>query len=69
MKTRILFAVLMGFVATAIVSFTLVSVNIGFSEKFTSQWLKSWFIGYLVITPTILFIGPGLQNFVNKRMK
>ncbi|MCU0437740.1 MAG: DUF2798 domain-containing protein [Raineya sp.] len=66
MKQRLIFALLMGIITTCIISFTLISINVGFTEKFLQTWLKSWLIAYLVVIPAILFIAPRVQAFVNK---
>jgi hypothetical protein len=65
MKQKIAFALLMGVVTTCIISFTLVSVNVGFTDQFTTIWLRSWGIAYLVVIPAILVIGPLVQRIVN----
>ncbi len=69
MKNKIAFAFLMGVITTGIISFTLISVNIGFTEKFLRIWLKSWGMAYLVVIPAILIIGPRIQNLVDKLLK
>lgn len=63
---KILFALLMGVVTTGIISFTLISVNIGYTEKFLSIWLKSWSIAYMVVIPAILIIGAQVQKLVDR---
>ncbi len=69
MKNKIVFALIMGIVTTGIISFTLISINIGFNEKFLKTWLRSWGIAYLVVIPAILIIGPRIQKLVNKLLK
>lgn len=69
MKSKIAFALIMGVVTTGIISFTLISVNIGFTEKFFQIWLQSWGMAYLVVIPAILIIGPRIQNLVDKLFK
>ncbi len=59
----------MGVVTTGIISFTLISVNIGYTEKFLAIWLRSWGIAYLVVIPAILIIGPRIQKLVDKLLK
>jgi hypothetical protein len=63
-KKKIARALLMGISPTAIVSFTVLWVNLGFSEKFLRTWLKSWMIGYSVMVPIIFFIAPAIDRFV-----
>ncbi len=65
MKQKIAFALIMGVVTTGIISFTLISINIGFVERFLSIWLRSWATAYVVVIPCILLIGPKVQAFVN----
>jgi hypothetical protein len=69
MKNKIVFALIMGIVTTGIISFTLISVNIGFNERFLKIWLRSWGIAYLVVIPAILIIGPRIQKLVDILLK
>ena len=66
MKQKIAFAMIMGVITTGIISFTLVSVNIGFIDRFAVIWLRSWGMAYLVVIPAILIVGPLVQGMVNK---
>ncbi|EJG02066.1 DUF2798 domain-containing protein [Flavobacterium sp. F52] len=66
MKQKIAFALSMGSITTGIISFILIFLNIGFSDKFLRVWLKSWGISYLIIIPAILIIGPILQKRIEK---
>jgi hypothetical protein len=66
MKQKIAFTLIMGYITTAIISFTLILINAGFSEKFLGIWLKSWGIAYLAVIPTILIISPIIQKLVNE---
>ena len=68
-KQRIAFALLMGIITTGVISFTLISVNLGFSEKFLATWLRSWIMAYVVVIPAILFVGPKVQGLVFKWIK
>lgn len=65
MKNKIMFALIMGIITTGIISFTLVSVNIGYTEKFIKIWLRSWGLAYLVVIPAILLLGPQVQKLVD----
>jgi hypothetical protein len=69
MKNKIMFALIMGIVTTGIISFTLISVNLGFSDKFLKVWLRSWGMAYLVVIPAILIIGPMVQKLVDRLLK
>ncbi|MES2512927.1 MAG: DUF2798 domain-containing protein [Bacteroidota bacterium] len=65
MKNKIAFALIMGIITTGIISFTLISVNIGYTEKFAGIWLRSWAMAYLVAVPAILIMGPKIQKLVD----
>lgn len=65
MKHKIAFALIMGVITTGIISFTLISINIGFTQSFFPIWLKSWGMAYCVVIPAILLIGPKVQKFVD----
>lgn len=66
LKRKIAFALLMGIVTTGIISFTLLSLNLGFSEDFALTWLRSWSVAYVIVIPAILVIGPRLQAQVDR---
>lgn len=65
MKQRIAAAFIMGIITTGLISFTLISINIGFTEKFLARWIKSWGMAYVLIVPVILFVGPKVQKLVS----
>lgn len=69
MKQKIAFALLMGIVTTGLISFTVVSVNLGFVENFLRIWLKSWAIAYLIVVPVILTIAPQIERLVGLLFK
>ena len=69
MKNKIAFAMVMGIITTGIISFVLISINIGFTDSFIRIWLKSWGIAYVVVIPAIIIIGPLVQKFVDKILK
>ncbi|NIJ53428.1 DUF2798 domain-containing protein [Dyadobacter arcticus] len=64
MKQKIAFAMIMGVITTGIITFTLISLNVGFVPNFLVIWLKSWSMAYLVVIPVILVIGPRVQKLV-----
>lgn len=66
MKRKIAFALLMGIVTTGIISFALLALNLGFSRGFALTWLRSWGIGYVIVIPAILVIGPRLQAQIDR---
>jgi len=63
-KKKIVRALLTGISPTGIVSFTVLWVNLGFSDNFFRTWLKSWMIGYSVMVPIIFFVAPAIDRFV-----
>lgn len=69
LKRKIAFALVMGIVTTGIISFALLALNLGFSETFVRAWLRSWGIGYVVVVPAILLVGPPLQAQINRWIK
>ena len=69
MKQKIAFALIMGIITTGIISFTLISINIGYGEKFLRIWMRSWATAYAVVIPAILIIGPWVQILVDYLFK
>lgn len=69
MKQKIAFAMIMGVITTGIISFTLISINVGYVSNFLMIWFRSWGMAYLVVIPAILVIGPKVQAFVNNWFK
>jgi hypothetical protein len=69
LKRKIAFSLLMGAVTTGIISFVLLAINLGFSADFGLTWLRSWVIGYALVIPAILLIGPRLQAQVDRLVR
>ncbi len=69
MKRKIAFALAMGIVTTGIISFVLLALNLGFSKGFALTWLRSWGIGYVIVIPAILLVGPRLQAQVDRLIR
>jgi hypothetical protein len=65
LKRRIAFALSMGVVTTGIISFVLISINLGFGERFALVWLRSWATAYVIAIPAILTLGPRLQKQID----
>ena len=61
MKRKIAFALSMGVVTTGIISLVLIALNRGLGDGFVLAWLRSWGVGYVIVIPAILLIGPRLQ--------
>ena len=68
MKQKIAFALSMGVITTGIISFSLISINIGFKDNFFNIWLKSWGMAYIIVIPAILLIGPQIQKIIDRMM-
>ena len=66
LKRKIAFALSMGVVTTGIISFVLLALNLGFSSSFVAAWLRSWSVGYVIVIPAILLIGPQLQARIDR---
>lgn len=66
LKRRIAFALLLGIVTTGIISFVILALNFGLSDKFPLVWLRSWGIAYVIVIPAILVVGPRLQAQVDR---
>ena len=69
MKEKITFALIMGIITTGIISFSLLGINLGFSDQFLFIWLKSWAMAYGIVVPVILFIGPRVEALVKFLLK
>jgi hypothetical protein len=69
MKQRLAFALIMGMITTAIISFALITINMGFGERFLSAWLRSWAISYVLAVVAMLFIAPGVQILVDHLLR
>jgi hypothetical protein len=64
MKHKIAFALIMGMITTAIISFTIIAVNIGFGSRFIIAWLRSWSIAWVLAVSAMLLIAPRIQLLV-----
>lgn len=65
-KRKIAFALSMGVVTTGIISLVLLVLNRGLTDGFVQAWLRSWGVGYLIVIPAILLIGPRLQARIDR---
>lgn len=57
---------IMGIITTGIISFTLIMINVGMSDRFWRIWLRSWGMAYMVAIPAILLIAPQIERLVNR---
>lgn len=63
---EIKFAIVMSLATTFFVTFILVSINLGFTDKFIFIWLRSWFIAFVLVGLSILFVAPTIKKYLNK---
>ena len=66
LKRKVAFALSMGVVTTGIISFVLLAFNRGLAEGFFLAWIQSWALGYAIVIPAILLIGPRVQAQVDR---
>ncbi|MDX2173876.1 MAG: DUF2798 domain-containing protein [Bacteroidota bacterium] len=64
-KSTLKFALITGLIVTSYISFTLVAVNAGFTNKFVFIWLRSWLIAYMLVIPSLLFVVPFIRKKLN----
>lgn len=69
MKNKIAFALTMGIITKGIISFSLITINLGFTENFLKVWLKSWLLAYILVIPAILIIGPRVQKVIDRKIQ
>ena len=65
-QKRIAFALLMGCITTMIISFSIVLIHVGITDRFVPIWLRSWLTAYLFVIPTILYLAPVVQRLINR---
>ena len=62
----ILFAALTSVVMSLIITFILVLVNNGWTERFWEMWLRGFVVGSLVSIPISLIVIPAVKRMVDK---
>jgi len=62
---RVVFAFLMGIVTTGMVSFTVVLINLGLTNRFWQVWLRSWSLAFPIVVPVILIVSPAIMRSVD----
>jgi Protein of unknown function (DUF2798) len=65
-KTDFQFAILMSVLTTFFVTFVLVAVNLGFTDRFLFVWMRSWAIATVMVALSILFVAPKIRQFLMK---
>ena len=64
-RAHLKFALITGLVVTSYITFTLVAINIGFGHNFLMKWFRSWLIAYVLVVPSLLFVGPFIRKILN----
>lgn len=70
---RAIFALLMSFSISLLISFILVSINVGYNSIFLQAWLRNWGLAFLIAFIGAYFFPPVIQkimlqiNFENKK--
>lgn len=63
---EVTFALALGLITTGVISCAVILLNVGFRDDFSYLWLRSWALGYFVVVPLILIVGPAVQRLVDK---
>jgi hypothetical protein len=66
-RNELKFASLMSLVTTFFVTFVIVMVNVGFTEKFFLVWMRSWLIAFVLVGLSILYIAPVIRNYLIRK--
>ncbi|MGH8790425.1 MAG: DUF2798 domain-containing protein [Cupriavidus necator] len=66
LKRKVAFALLMAIVTTGTSPFFFLALNLGFNEEFVVLWLRSWGIGFVLVAPVMLLVGPPLQEQIDR---
>ena len=66
LKRRIVYTLVMGALTTGFISFGIISFNMGFFPGFIATWLLAWVMAYVIVVPTLLLVGPVVQERVNR---
>lgn len=67
MKQRFIFALIMASINASLISFILTAYNIGFPSDFVVRWIPNFVIAFCIVVPSVVFLGPIVNKFVNKR--
>jgi hypothetical protein len=56
----------MALINASLISFILTAYNSGFQNSFFVRWGFNFTIAFLIVVPSILFIAPIVNKFINK---
>jgi hypothetical protein len=62
----VLNALLMAVILPFLMTFVVVLVNTGFSERFFGAWMRTWMIAAIAAFPLILLLAPLIRKVVAK---
>jgi ABC-type multidrug transport system permease subunit len=63
-KNQFKIVLITGLIVTSYITFTVVAFNAGFENNFITKWLKSWFIAFILVVPSLLYLAP----FIRKKL-
>lgn len=61
---HITFTFLMALGMSCIISFFMMSINIGFSSILLGKWLSAWAIAFVIAFPTAYFLPKGIMGLM-----
>ncbi len=64
--TGLLMALIISLGMSLVLSFTMVAINVGFTDYFIFAWLRSCLIGFLVGLPTATVIVPFARRTISR---
>ena len=65
-KQNFIFACIMALINASLISFILTAYNSGFEGNFMARWGINFAIAFSIVVPSIIFIGPIVNQFVQK---
>ncbi|NCT10420.1 MAG: DUF2798 domain-containing protein [Flavobacteriia bacterium] len=60
-------SIITALIVTSYMTFIIIVVNIGFVYNFLFIWLRSWFIAFVIATPSIHVVAPYIKEKSNKK--
>jgi len=55
-------SIITALIVTSYMTFIIIVVNIGFVYNFLFIWLRSWFIAFVIATPSIHVVAPYIKE-------
>ena len=66
-KQKFIFACIMALINASLISFILTAYNSGFEGDFFMRWGINFTIAFTIVVPSIIFVGPMVNQFINKK--